>query len=357
MKILHVAETIKGGVATILRQLLDDKTEGRDIYCLVPDVHRQELHQFDNENAFFFKRTGRNFRSLFSLFTSYISLIKKYRPDIIHIHSSFAGVVCRVCLPLVYFWYRPKVVYCPHAYSFIMNVSVKKKKMYACIERALLMFTDRVICTSCYEMNEAVKWGINESKCRVVYNGIISSEYHGKGITATVDDSNIAILYVGRFDYQKGFDVLLQVADRLPDNMHITAIGDVVHADSPPPPHNKITYVGWLDYSAIVPYFKDSTLLLMPSRWESFGLVAVEAQSFGLPVVASRCSSLPEVVEEGETGYLFETENVDEVMAILNARGKNNWESMHQKCVDYYFSKFTSEKMLKETNSVYSEII
>ncbi|BEL93735.1 glycosyltransferase [Serratia ureilytica] len=357
MKVLHVAETIKGGVATVLRQLLSDRSGERELYCLVPDAHRKELHEFDNENAFFFKRSGRDVKSLFSLLINYIRFIKKYRPEIIHIHSSFAGVVCRSVLPFVYLWYKPKVVYCPHAFSFIMNVAEKKKKMYSLIERALLTLTDRVVCTSYYEMNEAIRWGIKESKCRVVYNGIPAPKASDSETNETVHGDEIKILYVGRFDYQKGFDVLLQVANRLPTGMHITAIGDVVHADESPPSHEKISYLGWLDYHLIVPYFNNSTLLLMPSRWESFGLVAVEAQSFGLPVVASRCSSLPEVVDEGRTGFLFETENVDEIMSILNSKTKSDWKSMHQNCINYYSGKFTSEIMLKEVNRLYKELM
>lgn len=54
----------------------------------------------------------------------------------------------------------------------------------------------------------------------------------------------------------------------------------------------------------LAPAFADSDVFLLPSQSESFGLAALEAQSCGLPVVASRVGGLPEVIREGETGFL-----------------------------------------------------
>ena len=54
-----------------------------------------------------------------------------------------------------------------------------------------------------------------------------------------------------------------------------------------------------------------SDVLLLPSQTESFGLVALEAMSCAVPVVASRRGGIPEVVEDGETGFLFEPDDVD----------------------------------------------
>ena len=61
-------------------------------------------------------------------------------------------------------------------------------------------------------------------------------------------------------------------------------------------------------------HFSNADLLIMPSRWEAFGLVAVEAQSYGLPVLASRCASLPEVVLDGKSGLLFDVGSVDDLV-------------------------------------------
>ncbi|STU35158.1 group 1 glycosyl transferase [Klebsiella pneumoniae] len=229
-----------------------------------------------------------------------------------------------------------------------MDTSEKKKKVYAKIEKILQKNTDVIICTSEYEKRAALMAGLSPDNLTVVYNGV-------EPPVKLPDDTNpyrqdkINILFVGRFDYQKGFDLVQRIADELDDRFLITIVGGNVHAKEQPAPHSRMDFKGWLTSAEMAPYFTYADVLLMPSRWESFGLVAVEAESYGLPVVASRCSSLPEVVSEGVTGYLFTTNQADEAVEILNARDQRDWSAMKVDCVDFYNANFTSEKMISNT--------
>ncbi|EPG5721334.1 glycosyltransferase family 4 protein, partial [Serratia marcescens] len=333
-KVLHVAETVKGGVATVIRQLVQQNDEF-DFYCVLPDSQYREIGAFPAEKMKVFTRTGRNISSFISLAINYIQMVRKEKPDVIHVHSTFAGVVCRLLTPLVRITCRPKIIYCPHAFSFLMDTSEKKKKVYAKIEKILQKNTDVIICTSEYEKRTALMAGLSPDNLTVVYNGV-------EPPVKLPDDTNpyrqdkINILFVGRFDYQKGFDLVQRIADELDDRFLITIVGGNVHAKEQPAPHSRMDFKGWLTSAEMAPYFTYADVLLMPSRWESFGLVAVEAESYGLPVVASRCSSLPEVVSEGVTGYLFTTNQADEAVEILNARDQRDWSAMKVDCVDFY---------------------
>ncbi|MGQ6195813.1 glycosyltransferase, partial [Serratia sp. IR-2025] len=346
-KVLHVAETVKGGVATVIRQLVQQNDEF-DFYCVLPDSQYREIGAFPAEKMKVFTRTGRNISSFISLAINYIQMVRKEKPDVIHVHSTFAGVVCRLLTPLVRMTCRPKIIYCPHAFSFLMDTSEKKKKVYAKIEKILQKNTDVIICTSEYEKRTALMAGLSPDNLTVVYNGV-------EPPVKLPDDTNpyrqdkINILFVGRFDYQKGFDLVQRIADELDDRFLITIVGGNVHAKEQPAPHARMDFKGWLTSAEMAPYFTYADVLLMPSRWESFGLVAVEAESYGLPVVASRCSSLPEVVSEGVTGYLFTTNQADEAVEILNARDQRDWSAMKVDCVDFYNANFTSEKMISNT--------
>lgn len=157
-KILHVAETIKGGVATVIRTI-SASPEGQDsnyeLVYLVPLDQKQELHGIDAQQIRTFERSGRDVRSLLRFAWQLTRVMLKEKPDVVHLHSTFSGVIGRVVCVLLRPWRKPKIVYCPHAFSFLMESSPTKQKIYAWIERVLQRVTDVIICVSRYEMDKA----------------------------------------------------------------------------------------------------------------------------------------------------------------------------------------------------------
>jgi len=102
-------------------------------------------------------------------------IIRKYKPDIIYLHSSKAGALGR----LANIGIRNTVLYNPHGWSFNMHCSSRKQSLYRLIERALASFTDRIVVISEAEEKSALAKGICErSKTRVIYSGIDIDEYN-----------------------------------------------------------------------------------------------------------------------------------------------------------------------------------
>jgi len=65
--------------------------------------------------------------------------------------------------------------------------------------------------------------------------------------------------------------------------------------------------------------YKDCAILVVPSRYESFGMVFLEAMRYGTPVISCRAGGIPEVVEDGVTGILVPVEDVDKLaLAIID---------------------------------------
>lgn len=91
----------------------------------------------------------------------------------------------------------------------------------------------------------------------------------------------------------------------------------------------------------------------MPSRWESFGLVAVEAQMNGLPVLANNTSSLPEVVLENKTGILLNFTNIRNVTDFISAHDTSFWRNMQYDCIKFANERFKEEKMVREYFNLY----
>lgn len=72
-------------------------------------------------------------------------------------------------------------------------------------------------------------------------------------------------------------------------------------------------------------------MVVVPSRWEGFAMVPLEAMSYGLPVISSDATSLPEAIKHRVTGYLFKSEsasNLTDVLDKLDLIEAKNWVKM-----------------------------
>lgn len=354
MKILHVAETIKGGVATIVRQLMISQIKlGLESSCLVPKTQAIELIHVPHNNIRTHNSTGRDIRSMIKFIKALFITLNTHRPDIVHLHSTFAGLFGRIILLFMYPFYRPKVIYCPHGWAFIMDGGKAKKRVFALIERFLLNATHTAVCVSSFEKDSALTQGLPPEKL-VIVNNCVEPPQAIKEIHS-LDKDIVNLLYVGRFDHAKGFDTLVDAMEQLHGHpFFLTAVGDSVQDGVQPKKLSNINYVGWLPPSELADYFSSADILIMPSRWESFGLVAAEAHSYGLPVIASRCCSLPEVIDDGVTGFLFKPGSHQELVELLKKTPHTTWDEFGRNALKRYEKKFKSEIMCSEILQIYS---
>ncbi|ATA18622.1 glycosyltransferase involved in cell wall biosynthesis [Gibbsiella quercinecans] len=361
MKILHAAETIKGGVATVLKQLVleqERNAERYDVRVLIPDEQIDEVEVLDSNNIVQWPRNGRSIKSLISFAKNFICLVLRFRPDIVHLHSSFAGVICRFCLMLLFPLFRTKVIYCPHAFSFMMETSKYKKVVYVFIEKLFMKITNVVICVSKYEYDEGVSYGLNKEKLKIVHNGVSIKDISAIDKKKDKDNKKIHVLFVGRFDYQKGYDILIEAARKLsPDAFTFTIIGGSVHNSGNVDRLVNATYTGWLSSDDMDKYFRCADIVVVPSRWEGFAMVPLEAMSYALPIIASNSTSLPEVVLDKKTGFLFECGNVSSLLKILSGLNEYNLIDMGIMGNNYFRDNFTSENMIKKTHEIYDKVI
>lgn len=139
----------------------------------------------------------------------------------------------------------------------------------------------------------------------------------------------LRVLYVGRFEQRKGFDIALRVASALikSDQLEFIFIGDALDEQ-----HQntivslgadnlllnpQVSFLGKVDRTALNDAFVDADLVIMPSRFESFGLVAIEAMAAGRPVIALSAGGLAEVATT-ENGCTTFAENASIVQAIAS---------------------------------------
>ncbi|HHT3114579.1 TPA: glycosyltransferase [Klebsiella pneumoniae] len=353
MKVLHAAEVVKGGVSTVMRQLLEDQYSWDKIgkvVCVIPENQKEELSPYHTKSGmYFFKRKKRGILSFISFIKAFILCVLREKPDIVHLHSTFSGVLGRLCLFILRPIVKPVVIYCPHAFSFMMTNQKIKKKIYVAIEKILQKNTDAIICVSKYELEESIKYGFDKSKLILIYNGVPRKRFYDKKTTG----NNINLLFIGRLDYQKGFDILISAMEKtINGNIKLTVVGD---SDDSNVKKNSdsIKYVGWVAPENIEQYYREADLVVVPSRWEGFAMVPLEAMSYGLPVISSDATSLPEAIKHRVTGYLFKSESASNLTDVLDKLDLIEAKKLGENALIFFEEHFQSIHMLKEVKELY----
>lgn len=174
---------------------------------------------------------------------------------------------------------------------------------------------------------------------------------------------DLLLIYVGRLSQEKRVDMLREVVTQIP-NTHLALIGDgpqrteleAYFADTP------THFVGRLDGEDLTAAYASADAFVFPSALETFGLVVLEAMAAGLPVVGSRVGGVPDVVEEGVTGYTFDIGDtaglVEGVQHLLNNRAQlpqmsqaardfavaQSWDSINAEMITFYERVIAAKK-------------
>lgn len=358
VQILHCAETIKGGVATYLRELLPLQRDffGADTVALIiPESQAGELTSIEGILIYTYP-DGKNrlFNSL-SLAKSVRKLLTNTPTKTIHIHSTFAGASLRPILRLLFS--DLKIVYCPHGWAWDRPMRMWKRRCTIWIERLLSAFCERIICISQHEKNTALKAGIRESKLVVVLNGISEIVEVDIAKPPKWPKGERKLLFVGRFDHQKGVDVFCEALRLLEHNACGILVGDYVLGDTAQLeiPQN-VTPAGWLDSNKLQALYASADILIIPSRWEGFGLVATEAMRAGLPVIASKVGGLPEIVDHMKTGLLIEPCSTKELIEAIMLLDKETLKAMGKSGRSRFEKAFTILRVHQELLTVYKNL-
>ncbi len=175
-------------------------------------------------------------------------------------------------------------------------------------QRALADVAERNLFVSFSELSTAMlRWNFANSNNFVVPNAFIGVDM---GQRPSTDGRPFTFLAAGRFaDYAKGADLLYRAFVEL-RRRHPTVRLEIATADErfleilQPLPSDAWTLLGWLDRAALLGQMRTADVVVVPSRYEPFGLVAVEAMAMGTPVIAMAVGGLAEIVCHGLTGWL-----------------------------------------------------
>lgn len=206
-----------------------------------------------------------------------------------------------------------------------------------------------------------------------VYNGI-SSEYYPFSATAAPDDY---LLFMGRLVPVKGVTEAITIAQDVKRNLIISGVGEAAFIETQVRVHlsNTIKFVGHTprETSAWYQLFSQAKALLFPIQWEEpFGLTLIESMACGTPVIGFARGAVPEIIEDGVTGFIVNPGDDDirgkytitqtglagfcEAVERLYSLSASEYAAMRQACRARVEAQFTVDKMVEGYERVYQQV-
>jgi glycosyltransferase involved in cell wall biosynthesis len=165
-----------------------------------------------------------------------------------------------------------------------------------------------VVCLSRYVAEVCERYGVPASALRVIPPPL--------GTTVAENDSlsggRTGVAFIGRWEAYKGERQVIALAQALPETPFTIMGGGPLHNEllRAVDQAKNIHLLGWVTQERAREVLQQSLIALVPSQWaEPFGLVALEAQAAGAIALVSDRGGLPEVIEDGRTGYVLPAEN------------------------------------------------
>jgi glycosyltransferase involved in cell wall biosynthesis len=248
--------------------------------------------------------------------------IRGFRPDLVHLHSTKAGLIGRPVARLL----GVPVAYTPHGTSWHYTGAVVGR-VQRIVERVCRSATDLLLAVCPQEARAFVEEvGVSPERTRVVPNGVAAPDRQEilairrqRRALLGIAESELWLLFVGRLTHEKGLDVLLHALRE-----HVGAHGLLVVGDGTERARLEaeatraaipVRFCGYQE--DVSPFFAAADLFVQPSRSEGLPFALLEAMAHGLPVLSSVVGGVAEAL--GPCGVLVPPGRPDELARRLRA--------------------------------------
>ncbi|MEN9855353.1 MAG: hypothetical protein RLZZ157_479 [Pseudomonadota bacterium] len=311
-------------------------------------------------------------------------LVRSVRPDLVHIHNFFPllspafhvgakragaavvqtlhnfrllcsnglflrnGKVCEKCQFQTNLW---AVVHRCYKDSTLGSLAVKQMQDVLKSPQ-WIDSVDRFIALTEFSRQKFLNGGLPADKLVVKPNFVALGDWDR-------NEPRRGMLFVGRVSKEKGVDLVIKAALRFPSE-HFTIIGDGPLKDQLQTlaPAN-VSFTGQLSNELTLKAMRKAKVLLFPSIcFETFGLTIIEAYSNGLPVVASALGATSEIVIDGQTGFTFKSNDVEDLCRALDVVLRHpDFSNIQNNAYELFKRKFTSDINLEMLMSIYNQAL
>lgn len=308
-----------------------------------------------------------------TLFLSLVGKLKyfveRFHPDIVHSYNATPGGYAGLLLSKR--WNLKHV--CSLRGSDINLYPINSRLTFKLTKKVLLE-SDRIVSVSNKLRSKALAVGRPRKEIRIIYNGCDFEMFDCGGISRVnvrnrlgIPEKGKVLVYVGHLRARKGVYDVLEIFKRIADyeeQVYLIIIGDGEERDALDSKlrrlsvGRRVSLKGRLEQREIAPFLCASDVFVFPSHSEGLPNAVLEAMACGLPVVAYAVGGIPEIVYDGNNGFLIEKGNIERFSRTVkylidNKEVCKNMGSQGRKVVE---ERFSWKRSARELGGIYVEV-
>lgn len=289
---------------------------GHDVTVVLPAILRAISSQYMDSGVKVVSLPMRKLLWPMKSIVAFLNLIRHERYEIVHVHSQEAGVVARW---LAWLGRARNVVYTPQTIDIRQS---RWHNLYILLERTLARITNRIFSVNQTDANRLISWGIPVEKVRVIPNGIDLSQFVNLEDHDDVcrrlclNPDRPVIMQVGRLSPQKDPEMFLKGARYVLSSFSQAQLAWIGEGPLFMQVKSEVKSLGLQDnihlFGRIDQAYRcmsAADAVTLTSRWEGLPYSILEAMACSKPVVATAVNGCPEIVIDGQTGYLVNPGN------------------------------------------------
>ena len=288
--------------------------------------------------------------------TNLLTLLRRIRPDMVHAHTSKAGMVAR----LAAFIEGIPVVYTAHTWGFTEGSPGFRRAICVPVEKICAKLSAHIITVSDANRSAALRLGVGpEGRFTTIWNGVPDTPLRSKPGAGPP----VRVLMVARFAEQKDHELLIRALASLREPFELVFVGD-----GPTLPRVKalaaalqinesVSFLG--DQGNVAEILSSVQIFVLSTLWEGFPLSILEAMRAGLPVIATDVGGVREAVHDKISGLLVQRGNIHELALALRCLILNSGLRVAMGIAGraLYQGRFSAEMMLSKTEGVYQQVV
>jgi glycosyltransferase involved in cell wall biosynthesis len=392
IKVIHIITRLDmGGSAqnTLLTALNQDPQ--RYSVCLIKGSSHESAMteaetQLVNQQLAAAKKQGIEITNLFSLvrrispfndlkaFVSIFRILRTSKPDIVHTHTSKAGILGRLTA-----WMArvPIIIHTPHGHVFYGHFGRSLSMIFLRMEKLLGRITHHQIALTPEECSDYLNLGVSQpSNTSIIHSGVDFHRFSKgekqptrKRKELCIPPDSLVIGYVGWLIPIKGVTYLVSAMARVVEHHPKSVLVLVGKGDESGEEEiklkeqveragleDKVRFLGWRpDVDEIMGCFD---IFVLPSLNEGMGRVLVEAMAAGLPIVASRVGGISDLVKDGKNGLLVPPADAPALAkAIFDLLADKKTRNRMGKAGTKMCRPYSAEAMVEQIDDLYRELL